>query len=123
MNIEQNTINGIAIATIESNELLITDAQSALDLIATVAYQYNCRSIILPKRAVIDALFDLRTGLAGEILQKFENYRVRVAIVGDYSGYTSKALLDFIRESNRGTRIFFVATQAEAIEKLSKPYQ
>jgi hypothetical protein len=117
MDIEQNTINGIAIATIQSDEILIADAQSALDLIATVVYQTPCRHIILAKHTVTESLFDLRTGLAGEVLQKFVNFRVRVAIVGDYSGYTSKALQDFIRESNRGAHIFFVGTQSEALKK------
>jgi len=35
--------------------------------------------------------FDLRTGLAGEVLQKFTNYRARLAIiVADASAYGSR---------------------------------
>lgn len=43
-----------------------------------------------------------------------------MAIVGDFSSYTSKPLKAFIIESNRGNNVFFVETKDEAIEKLSK---
>jgi hypothetical protein len=41
-----------------------------------------------------------------------------LAIIGDYSKYTSKNLQDFIRESNKGNRIFFVNDFEEALKKL-----
>ena len=63
--------------------------------------------------------FILSSGLAGEVLQKFVNYGMKVAIVGDYSRYTSKPLQDFIRESNRGKTVFFVSSESEALEKLA----
>jgi len=58
--------------------------------------------------------------LAGEILQKFSNYRVRLAIVGDFSTFTSKSIKDFIYESNKGRHINFVSSLDEAIKVLSK---
>jgi len=60
----------------------------------------------------------LSTGLAGEILQKFINYHIKIAIYGDYSNYTSKPLKDFIYECNHGKDFFFTATKEEGIEKL-----
>lgn len=56
-----------------------------------------------------DDFFILSTGIAGEILQKFINYHLKIAIVGDYSRYTSKPLKDFIYESNNGNSILFCA--------------
>ena len=53
-------------------------------------------------------------------MQKFVNYQLKIAILGDYSGYTSKPLRDFIYESNNGGHVFFVGTEAEAIEKLTR---
>ena len=47
------------------------------------------------------------------------NYRVKMAVCGDYSRYTSKPLHDFIYESNQGNNFFFVATKEEAAEKLA----
>jgi hypothetical protein len=100
--------NGIAIAVIKNKEILITDTQSALDLIASVQYETGCNRIILNKSAIGEDFFHLSTRLAGEILQKFINYYVKIAIIGDFSVYTSKSLKDFIYESNKGRDIFFL---------------
>jgi hypothetical protein len=58
--------------------------------------------------------------VAGEILQKFVNYRVKAAVYGDYSRYTSKPLRDFIYESNQGRHFFFAASREEALERLAQ---
>jgi hypothetical protein len=106
------------VAIIQSDAPVITDTQSALDLMATVKYETGCESIAVPKSAVSEDFFVLSTGIAGEILQKFVNYHVKLAIIGDFSGYTSKPLRDFIYESNKGSHVFFVATEQEALMKL-----
>jgi len=120
MNIRTVLANGKAVAVVESGETLITDVQSALDLMATVRYEADADRIILPKAALDERFFVLSSGLAGEILQKFVNYQVKLAIVGDYSHYTSKPLRDFIYESNSGNHVFFVSEEAEALEKISR---
>ena len=106
------------VAVVEDADGLIRSAQDALDLIATVWHVYQCQKMILPKSALADEFFDLKTGLAGEILQKYTNYRMKLAIVGDFSVYTSKALRDFIYESNKGNQVLFLQTRAEALERL-----
>lgn len=110
--------NDIEIAIVSSSEILITDVQSALDFIATVNFEVGCNCIILNKSAMCEDFFHLKTQLAGEILQKFINYRMKVAIVGDFSVYSSKSLKDFIYESNKGKDMFFLSTEKEAVEKL-----
>lgn len=120
MNIIQLEENGVLIAQVESGEVLITDVQSALDLMATMRYETGADRMILPKDALDERFFVLSSGLAGDILQKFVNYQLVVAIVGDYSGYTSKPLRDFIYESNNANHVFFVPTVEEAIQKLSR---
>ncbi|MPN59604.1 hypothetical protein SDC9_207325 [bioreactor metagenome] len=52
-------------------------------------------------------------------MQKFINYHMKIAIVGDFSMYSSKSLREFIYESNKGRDIFFLPSEKEAIEKLS----
>jgi hypothetical protein len=42
-----------------------------------------------------------------------------LAIVGDFTKFQSKSLKDFIRESNRGNRIFFVENTDSALKKLT----
>lgn len=111
--------SNISIAVVSSDEVLITDVQSALNLMATVQYETGCNRIILKKTSIIEDFFDLKTRIAGEILQKFINYQVKLAIVGDFSEYTSKSLKAFISESNQWNDIIYVNSEKEAIEKFS----
>lgn len=120
MNIRTINANGIKIAYVTSSDKLIIDVQSALDLLATVSYQANSNRIIINKSEVCDEFFDLKTRLAGEVLQKFINYQTKIAIIGDFSSYSSKSLKDFIYESNKGKDIFFLPDEDQAIEKLSR---
>ena len=112
--------NGIACAVVNSNKIVITDAQSALDLLMSAKYDIGTKNIIIDKKLITEDFFILSKGLAGEILQKYVNYGGRIAIYGDYSHYTSKPLKDFIYESNNGKDVFFVATQDEAVEMLTR---
>lgn len=111
--------NGIEIAVVSGSEIIITDVQSALDFIATVNYESGCDCVIVNKSAICEDFFDLKTKLAGEVLQKFINYHMKIAVVGDFSMYTSKSLKDFIYESNLGNSIYFMPSEKQAIEKLS----
>jgi hypothetical protein len=117
MKIEIFHINGVEIAEVVSEKIIIKEIQDALDLMANCNYQGSSK-IILHEENIIPAFFDLKTRLAGEILQKFSNYNVQLAIVGDFSKYTSKSLKDFIFESNKYRRINFVASVDEAKERL-----
>ena len=112
--------NNIEIAVVSSDELVITDVQSALDLVMTVKYETGCTNIALNKEAIADDFFILSTCLAGEILQKFINYGVRFAIYGDFSKYTSKPWKDFLYESNKGRDIYFQPDITQAVNKLSQ---
>lgn len=120
MDIKKITANGNEIAIVNSDEVCISDVQSALDFMMSVNYETGSHSIILNKDAVTPDFFVLSTRIAGEILQKFINYQFKFAIVGDFSVYTSKPLKDFIYESNRGRDIFFVSSEEDAIQKLSR---
>ena len=57
-----------------------------------------------------DAFFTLSTRIAGEIVQKFVNYRLKLAIVGDIARHlaASAALRDFVHETNRGNQLWFL---------------
>ena len=111
--------NGVEIAVASSSEIIITDVQSALDFMATVNYEVGCHRIILNKSAICEDFFNLSTRLAGDVLQKFTNYQVKIAIIGDFSVYTSKSLKDFIYESNKGNNIFFLSNEKQAVDRLS----
>lgn len=96
----------------------ISSTQDALDLIG--AAYFNAETIAVPVTRLDKQFFALRTGLAGEIMQKFANYRMRLAIVGDITDHLadSPALHDLVHESNLGNQIWFVADLDELDAKL-----
>lgn len=99
-------------------ERLLSGEQAALDLLATVRYETGCDSLLVHKEDIDPRFFDLSTRLAGGVLQKFVNYGAALAIVGDFAGFGSQSLQDFMRESNRGRTVFFVADEKAARLKL-----
>ncbi|NLC43349.1 MAG: DUF4180 domain-containing protein [Clostridiales bacterium] len=108
------------IAVVNSDEIVITGVQSALDLIMSVSYETGCNRIIINKSAICEDFFDLSTKIAGDILQKFVTYKIKIAIVGDFSAYTSKSLKAFIYESNRGNDVLFLSDYEQAVDKLQR---
>ncbi|MFN2213023.1 MAG: DUF4180 domain-containing protein [Anaerolineales bacterium] len=105
------------IAVIDSPDHEIKNEQEALDVIAEAGY-LGAEAIILPAENLISDFFDLKTGVAGTILQKFSNYRMKLAILGAFEQYQSRSLAAFIRESNRGNLVFFVPDLPTALEYL-----
>ncbi|MEH7612092.1 DUF4180 domain-containing protein [Gottfriedia acidiceleris] len=120
MNIRTTKANGHIIAIANADSVILMDEQSALDLIMTISYDHKSNRIALNKEAISEDFFNLSTKLAGAVLQKFVNYNIKFAIIGDFSSYTSKSLKDFIYECNKGNNVFFVSTEQEAIDRLSK---
>ena len=106
-------------AVVESDETVIADVQSALELLMNVSFDAGTKSIAIAKNRIHRDFFILSTGVAGEILQKYVNYGGRIAIYGDFSSYTSKPLKDFMYESNKGANVFFVTTKEEAVNRLT----
>jgi Domain of unknown function (DUF4180) len=105
---------GNKVAEILPGPDLITGPDDILDLMVSAGYQ-DCNKLIIHKKNLHQDFFDLRTGLAGEILQKFSNYRMKLAIVGDFSGIKSRSFHDFVRESNKRGIISFVDSLEKAL--------
>jgi hypothetical protein len=116
---KQHQIENTVIAELTDGNFIISHAQDVLDLMGDLIAVDNCNRIILRENNLHADFFSLRTGLAGEIFQKFSNYKFKLAIIGDFSKYTSKSFQDLIRENNKGNRIFFVENIDEALRKLS----
>jgi len=109
--------DGQKIAQVESGQIIIQKTQDALDLMVDPRLG-GARMIIIAQKNIVPEFFDLSTRFAGEILQKFVNYRIKLAIVGDFSNVKSEALKAFICESNRGQEIFFCSDPKTAKERL-----
>jgi hypothetical protein len=106
----------IIAAELTGSEFIINDVQDVLDLMAE-AGSNGCSSLIVSSNSLNAGFFDLKTGIAGEILQKFSNYRVRLAIIGDFTLFKSNSLRDFIRECNRGGFIIFCEDVNSSLKK------
>ncbi len=115
--IKFHDIAGVQIAEVTDSEFQIASVQDAVDLLGELYFK-NCSNIILREQNLHPDFFRLHTGLAGDVLQKYSNYSCKLAIIGDFSKYSSKSLQDFIRECNRGNRVFFVRTIEEALNIL-----
>ncbi|GEO03145.1 hypothetical protein AAE02nite_08090 [Adhaeribacter aerolatus] len=118
MKIEPHIINNIEIAEVTSNDIIINQNEDGLNLLGNLYYQ-GFDKVVIHEKNISPDFFDLKTGMAGEILQKFSTYRVRLAIVGDFSKYSSRSLNHFIHESNQSRHINFVTSTTEALEILS----
>ncbi len=99
---------------------VVRDARGATDMIGE-AMAHRATMIAVPASRLDASFFELRSGLAGEVLQKAANYRVKFAVVGDISAYVaaSDALRDFVVECNRGRSIFFAPDGAALAEWLA----
>ena len=111
------TEKGIKIAELIPGSEDVSGPDDLLDIMADAGY-HDSNRIVIHEESLPEDFFDLRTGLAGEILQKFSNYRVRLAVVGDFTEIESKSLRDFIRESNNRRIINFVKSLQEALSRL-----
>ncbi|OGU60425.1 MAG: hypothetical protein A2X64_05920 [Ignavibacteria bacterium GWF2_33_9] len=112
-----HNLNNTSAIELLTDEKCFQSEQDALDLMANVDYQFNSRKIIVHKENVDENFFNLRTGLAGGILQKFTNYKVRLAIVGDFTNYSSKSFRDFMYESNKNKLIMFLPDLDTALKE------
>jgi hypothetical protein len=115
-------LHGVRILECASNGPVIQSEQDALAILGEAMAQ-EAELVLLPVDRLSPAFFELRTGLAGAIAQKFVNYGMRLAIIGAISpvALESPALRAFINESNRGERIWFLRHTGDLGKRLQAP--
>ena len=113
-------LNGIPIYEAPALGPELRTGADAVDLMSA-ASEHRAAWIAIPVSRLGDDFFELRTRIAGEIVQKFAMYGARVAIVGDISAriQTSKSLAAFVAESNRGQNLWFVQSLSELAGRLA----
>ncbi len=109
-----HAIGKAMVAEVSANDMLLTVPEDANDLLGNAYYQ-GFDGMIISADKISPRFFDLKTMLAGEILQKFSSFQMRLAVVGDFSVFPSESLKSFIYESNRGNLIHFSPTIADAL--------
>ena len=119
LNYKIHKIKEHIICELISDDIIINNLQDAIDILGNAHY-LAVNKIILYQNQLSPDFFDLKTRLAGDILQKFSNYRMQLAIVGNFEDIKSKSLKDFIYECNQIGQIIFVADFESAILRLTK---
>ena len=109
----QHHINGKTIAEFNAQGVLLKTTQEFLQMIMDSCAE----AIIVHKQNIDKSFFELRSGLAGEMLQKVVNYRLQLAIIGHFAAYERKSLKAFMTESNRSNTIVFVSSVEEALKR------
>ncbi len=96
----------------------LATSRDASDLVGE-AFSASAELVIVPVERLGADFLRLSSGLAGEVLQKFVNYGLKFAILGDISAATAASgpLRDFVYESNRGRSVWF-AQDLPALEAL-----
>lgn len=93
----------------------------AVDLVGK-SFEDHATLIVIPVDCLDHDFFTLSTRIAGELIQKIVQYRRRLVIVGDVSGFLAKssALRAFVAESNRGKDVWFLASLEELSDRLER---
>lgn len=117
-------IQGLRVLVLDASGPVIVGERDAPDYIGE-CFSNQTRMVVLPVTRLTPDFFTLRTRVAGDVIQKFINYDIRVTILGDIRAYIeqSDALRDFVRESNRGDWVWFLEDQAELERRLAEAAQ
>jgi hypothetical protein len=107
-------IAGVRVLLFDENGSPLAHERDVNDFIST-AGEAKADWVAIPVARLSPAFLRLSAHLAGEVILKFVNYRVGLAIVGDISAEVAEsgALRDFVYESTKGQAVWFVADVAE----------
>lgn len=117
------TIHDVQVLICTPDGEKLKSEREALDLIGE-ARSSGAELVLVPVERLTEDFFQLKTGLAGQIIQKFVTYRVRLVILGDISQHVaqSRALHDFVYEANRGNQVWFMTNLQELNERLNRTH-
>jgi hypothetical protein len=114
------TIHGVSVAVCSPDGAKLAADRDATDLIGELWGQ-DVDMIVIPTTRFADDFFVLSTRVAGEIIQKFVTYSLRLVILGDVTAHAerSSALASYIYESNRGRHVWFLPTLDDLTARLA----
>lgn len=113
-------LNGVRIFECPTEGPKLAGANDAVELIGK-ASELGAALIVIPVERIRADFFDLRTGVAGDFIQKLVTYGSRVVILGDIPEQVaqSKSLAAWILESNRGSHLWFLKDRDDLTQRLS----
>ncbi len=94
--------------------------ESEINDFLAAAWDNAATWLAVPRERLSPDFFRLSSGLLGAVAQKFQNYNVGLAILGDVESEkgASNAFRDFVRETNQRRALWFVADETAFREKL-----
>src|SRR5690606_5776129 len=96
----------------------VVNERDATDLVGNTSFM-GASYLLVDARRLAAEFFDLSSGLAGAVMQKAANYRVCLVIIGYDASGASESLQALIRESNRGSTVWFVGDRDEALSRIA----
>jgi hypothetical protein len=87
---------------------------SVSDISDAISASFGANGLILTEADLAPEFFNLRTGLAGELLQKFTNYQLRMAIVVPDPDAYGERFSELVYEHSTHNLIRFVRSTDEA---------
>ena len=114
-------LHGVRVLELMADGTKLQTYNDAVDLIGKT-FENRAILIVIPVECLDDEFFQLKTRIAGELIQKFVQYRRRLVIVGDISRHLaeSSALRAFVNESNRGKEVWFLASIKDLNDRLER---
>ncbi|AZZ52838.1 MULTISPECIES: DUF4180 domain-containing protein [Rathayibacter] len=103
------TRQGVPLLLVDDDGPALSTSEDALAVIGEI-YGSDAETIVVPVGRLDPEFFRLRSGIAGEFVQRFVMYGKRLVVVGDITEQVSASstLHDFVVESNRGDHLWFV---------------
>ncbi|MDF9840977.1 MULTISPECIES: DUF4180 domain-containing protein [unclassified Paenibacillus] len=113
MKVEVMTREGQKYLELRPSDSMLSTEQDILDLIGA-CMEHDVYKVLLHEAVLPEEFYNLRTGLAGTLLQKFMNYRVRgAAVIG--SGQADKGRFkELLSELNKGSSFRTFGNEEEA---------
>src|SRR5690606_10319287 len=98
---------------------VIASERDATEVLGNASY-LGADHVLVTAEQLGPGFRDLSSGLAGAVAQKFVNYGMRLVVVGVDPGAGSESWRAWVRESNRGSPLWFLAGRGEARAGLAR---
>jgi hypothetical protein len=118
MRLEFHEHNGQRIGEAAADSPSLGAEFSAMDLVE-VCFNNRVKRVLLSASNLGSTFFDLKSRMAGEALEKWRQYRLRVAVVLPPDTETSTKFRELMTEENKRSYIHFCATRNEALDWLA----
>lgn len=111
---------GVAVLVVDGDGPVV-GVQTVANLLQG-AMEAGARTVAIAVGRLDPEFFELRSGIAGEMVQRFANYRCRLVVVGELPGEArdSRSFSGLVREGNRGDGPWFVMTLDGLAERLAR---